>query len=55
MEIVHLINNTYQLVDSFAGTIIMQGTYDECFARLAAIDQEQEHDSYASFLTMSGF
>jgi hypothetical protein len=52
MEIVKLINDTWQLIDSSNGSVITQGTWDECFARMASL--ENENESYAQFLGMTG-
>jgi len=49
MEIVHLINETWQLTDE-SGTVLMQGTYDKCLDRLCELENKQ----YLDFLTISG-
>jgi hypothetical protein len=53
MELVRLINDVWQLIDS-RGFVLRQGTWDECFDMLAELSQEEENESYASFLGMSG-
>jgi len=53
MEIVKLINDTWQLIDN-EGTVLIQGTYDECWDRLVEYDIEHEDENYARFLTLSG-
>ena len=53
MEIVKLINDTYQLIDN-QGTVFAQGSIETCVDRLASIVQEEENESYAAFLGMSG-
>jgi len=52
MEIVKLINDTWQLIDSSNGSVITQGTWDECFERMASL--ENENESYSQFLGMTG-
>ena len=42
MEIVRLINDTWQLIDSATESVVMQGTWDECFDKLAELDCENE-------------
>lgn len=53
MELVRLINDTWQLIDN-RGSVLRQGTWDECFDLLAELSREEENESYASFLGMSG-
>jgi hypothetical protein len=53
MELVRLINDVWQLIDS-RGFVLRQGTWDECFDMLAELSREEENESYASFLGMSG-
>lgn len=52
MEIVKLSNELHQLIDE-NGTVLIQGTYDECWDRLVAYDIEHEDEYYARFLTYS--
>lgn len=49
MEIVHLINETWQLIDEH-GSVLKQGSYDACLDRLCEIENEQ----YRDFLSISG-
>jgi len=49
MEIINLINDTWQLIDD-AGTVLVQGTWDQCSWCLCEI----ENESYHTFLTMTG-
>jgi hypothetical protein len=53
MEIVKLINGTYQLIDH-EGTVIIQGSIETCVDRLAEIVQDEETESYAAFLGIAG-
>jgi hypothetical protein len=55
MEIVRLINDTWQLIDSSTESVVMQGTWDECFDKLAELECENEDESYRNFLLLSGF
>ena len=55
MEIVRLINDTWQLIDSTTESVVIQGTWDECFDKLAELDCENENESYRNFLLLSGF
>jgi len=47
MEIFHLINNTYQVVDLSTNTVLHQGSYEDCLCY-------QEDQLYKMFLTMAG-
>ena len=49
MEIINLIGDTWQLIDE-QGSILKQGSYDECLDRLCEIENNQ----YREFLMMSG-
>ena len=49
MEIIKLINDTWQLIDE-QGSVLIQGTWDECSDRLCEIENNQ----YRDFLMMSG-
>lgn len=53
MELVRLINDTWQLIDA-QGSVLRQGTWDECFDLLAELSRDEENAMYASFLTMTG-
>jgi len=53
MELVRLIDDTWQLIDNH-GFVLRQGTWDECFDLLAELSREEENESYASFLRMTG-
>jgi hypothetical protein len=55
MEIVRLINDTWQLIDSETESVVIQGTWDECFDKLAELERENENESYRDFLLLSGF
>lgn len=55
MEIVRLINDVWQLIDSSTESVVCQGTWDECFDKLAELDCERENESYRNFLLLSGF
>jgi hypothetical protein len=48
MEIFHLINNTYQVVDLSTNSVLFQGTHEECV-------HYQEDALYEMFLSMAGF
>jgi hypothetical protein len=48
METIHLINNTYQVVSSSNGSILFQGTYEECLAY-------EENILYKMFMSMGEF
>ena len=50
MQIINLVNDTWQLIDD-AGTVLVQGTWDQCSWCLCEI----ENESYHTFLTMTGF
>lgn len=45
MEIVNLINSTYQLID-YNGTIITQGSYEHCAAWLSELRYRHEERMY---------
>jgi hypothetical protein len=45
MEIVNLINSTYQLIDH-NGTVITQGSYEHCFAFLSELRYREEERMY---------
>jgi hypothetical protein len=49
MELVRLINDTWQLIDN-QGSVLRQGTWDECFDLLAELSRDEENESYAAFL-----
>jgi hypothetical protein len=49
MEIIKLINDTWQLIDE-QGSVLKQGSYNECLDRLCEIENAQ----YRDFLMMSG-
>ena len=49
MEIIKLINDTWQLIDD-QGSVLIQGSYNDCLDRLGEI----EDDQYYNFLMMSG-
>lgn len=53
MELVRLINDTWQLIDN-RGSVLRQGTWDECFDLLSELSREEENESYASFLGIAG-
>ena len=53
MELVRLVNDTWQLIDN-RGSVLRQGTWDECFDLLAELSREEEDESYAAFLGMAG-
>ena len=57
MEIVRLINDTWQLIDSATESVVIQGTYDECWDRLVEyqIENDDEDERYARHLTLTGF
>ena len=48
MEIFHLINDTYQVVNLSDNSVLYQGSYDECVSY-------QEDQLYSAFLAMAGF
>lgn len=54
MEIVKLNDVDYQLVNE-SGTVILRGTYDECWDQFAMYSIEHEDEDYARYLTLSGF
>lgn len=49
MEIINLINDTWQLIDE-QGSVLKQGSYDACLDQLVEIENNQ----YRDFLMMSG-
>ena len=49
MEIIKLINGTWQLIDE-QGSVLIQGSHNECLDRLGEI----EDDLYYNFLMWSG-
>jgi hypothetical protein len=49
MEIIKLINDTWQLIDE-QGSVLKQGTWDECLDRMGEIEDEQ----YRRFLIITG-
>ena len=50
MEIVHVNNETWQLI-SGDGSVLVQGTRDECLMWLCELES---HAEYRDFLQMSG-
>lgn len=48
MEIIHLINNTYQVINLPDNSVLFQGTYDECVAY-------EENMLYKMFMSMGNF
>jgi hypothetical protein len=48
MEVVHLINNTYQVINLSDNSVLFQGSYDECLAY-------EEHMLYKMFMSMGNF
>jgi len=50
MEIVHLINDIWQLIDA-SGTVVVQGSRDKCLDKLCELES---HSEYLDFLRMSG-
>lgn len=55
MEIIHLQNNIYQVVDLASDSVIVQGTHDECVSWLANFERMEEEALYSQFLRMAGF
>ena len=51
MQIVRLINNTWQLVDEATNTILFQGSFEACQMRMWA---EEENRLYRDFLLYTG-
>lgn len=45
MEIVNLVNDTYQVVSTSNGTVLYQGNYDDCVGYMKHIEQ-QEFEAY---------
>ena len=52
MEIVNLVNDKCQVIDSATGQIMFEGSYDDCFMCLATY--EDEDALYRNHLLMSG-
>jgi predicted lipid carrier protein YhbT len=52
MEIVNLVNDKCQVIDSATGQIMFEGSYDDCFMCLATY--EDEDTLYQNHLLMSG-
>lgn len=52
MDIVNLVNDKCQVIDSDTGRIVFEGSYDDCFRCLASYENEDE--LYQNYLTMSG-
>jgi hypothetical protein len=48
MEIVHLINSTYQVISTSDNSVLYQGSYDDCVCY-------QENELYKTFMMMGGF
>ena len=48
MEIVHLINDTYQIISSSDNSVLFQGSYTDCLAY-------EEHMLYKMFMSMGNF
>jgi hypothetical protein len=42
MELNKIAEGVFQLIDSATGAVLAQGTWDECFDRMAEIDQPYE-------------
>lgn len=55
MEIVHLKNNIYQVVDLASNSVILQGTHSECVSWLTEFKFQEEYATYGQFLRMAGF
>ena len=52
MEIVNLVNDKCQVIESATGRIVFEGSYDDCFICLASYENEDE--LYRNQLLMSG-
>jgi hypothetical protein len=48
MEIVNLINSTYQVVSTSDGSVLYQGSYEDCLCY-------QENQLYKMFMSMRNF
>lgn len=46
MQIVHLVNDIYQVVNLSDNTVLYQGSHDDCLGYLAYIEQKQYEDYY---------
>ena len=46
MEVVHLINNTYQVVSTSDNSVLYQGSHDDCLGYLAYIEQQQYESNF---------
>jgi hypothetical protein len=51
MEIIHLINNTYQVIDTATDSVLFQGSEEDCQLFMYA---EEEKRLYRDFLLMTG-
>jgi len=55
MEIVHLKNDIYQVVDSASNSVVVQGSHTDCVDWLANFERQEEEALYTQFLQMAGF
>jgi hypothetical protein len=46
MEIVHLKNDTYQVVSTSNTTVLYQGSHDDCLGYMAYTEQQQYENYY---------
>jgi hypothetical protein len=51
MQVVRLINDTWQLVDEANGDVLFQGSFEDCQMRMWA---EEENCLYRDFLLYTG-
>jgi hypothetical protein len=46
MEVVHLKNDTYQVVSTSDNTVLYQGSHDDCLGYLAYVEQQQYESNF---------
>lgn len=51
MQIVNLINDTWQLIDNETGSVLFQGSFEDCQLKMWI---EEENRLYRDFLLISG-
>lgn len=52
MEIVNLINDIYQVVDTASNSVIVQGTHEDCVSWLANFERQEAEALYGQFLLL---
>lgn len=46
MEVVNLINDTYQVVSTSDNSVLYQGSYDDCTGYISYIEQQQYEEYF---------